>query len=494
MKRLVLFLRTDFGAFVVHEDVDIKLWAVFGVQLFCDLQTQSNRSQPLEDLVNFLGIGLGLFKKAEELYGTLLGVEFDPMRVVQRGYTVLICLHPDRLDYEVEEMGHTSYPNLNKCYLMSQHPILCGILMHTARLMMQEYGIAVETCTKTIRNISHLYNACSTQDLIKARWFDLEHCMTELQGPNLFMSGKPPGKETQNGYGKAFLFAAGAMSLAYTAPDCRDRKGRRGRQLTEEPLKSRKNNPGKVLRKLGPVSLMFEDRFCRAGDRYDLNEDDLQAITERAEVYKDSGKGKHFAGAKPKTKQSKSVAQLLSDLSLGLDQEVVLISFPYISLNMECTKVLWKLEAQLRTKHRELLDAEDMLPSFGVISLHLLARHSDKLWIAADEIHKHIGDRTPAAASGSAGAAWMVDSIRKPLGTAMQEKIRGSPEQRSHDLQEDTSVRVNSAEDSLVFEQQQDARQEPECVEESDGRAVPETTAAAGGKEPQLTPALVPLD
>lgn len=211
--------------------------------------------------------------------------------------------------------------------------------MHTARLMMQEYGIAVETCTKTIRNISHFYDACSTQDLIKTRWFDLEHCMTELQGPNLFMSGKPPGKETQNGYGKAFLFAAGAMSLTYTAPDCRDRKGRRGRQLTEEQLKSRKNNPGKVLRKLGPVSLMFEDRFCRAGDRYDLNEDDLQAITERAEVYKGSGKGKHFAGAEPKAsrpaaKQSKSVAQLLSDLSLGLDQEVVLISFPYISLNM----------------------------------------------------------------------------------------------------------------------------------------------------------------
>lgn len=492
MKCPVLSFKTDSGFVIVHEDVDIKLWAVFGVQLFSDVNVflgQSTRSQPLEDLVEFLGIGLGLFKKAEELYGTLLGMDYDVVRVAQRGYTVLMCLHPDRLDYEIEEMGHTNYPNLNKCNLMSQHPILCGILMHTARLMMQEYGIAVETCTKSIFKVSHVYNACSTQDLIKTRWFDLEHCMTELQGPNLFMSGKPPGKETQNGYGNAFLFAAGAMSLTYTAPDCRDRKGRRGRQLTEEQLKSRKNNPGKVLRKLGPVSLMFEDRFCRAGDRYDLNEDDLKAITERAEVYKGSGKGKQFAGAKPKTsrpvaKQSKSVAQLLSDLSLGLDQEVVLISFPYISLTMECTKVLWKLEAQLRTKHRKLLDAEDMPPSFGVISLHLLARHSDKLWIAADEIHKHIGDRTPAAASGSAGAAWMIDSIREPLGAPIQEKIRGTPEQRSPDLQEDTRVRVNPAEASLAFEQQQDARQEPECDEEGDGRAGPETTAAAGGKEP----------
>lgn len=459
----------------MHEDVDIKLWAVFGVQLFWEVKEmcgESTRSQPLHALKQFLHGGLELFLKAEELYTAILGEKSgqdvggkinDPVKAAQHGYTVITCLLPERVDEEMQEMGHTRYPNLNKCYLMSQHPILCGILLHTARLMMQEYGIAVETCTRSIMKMAHLHNACSAHDLIKSSWFDLEHCMTELQGRNLFMSGKPPAKETENGFGKAFLFAVGAMSLAYTAPDCRDRKGRRGRKLAEEQLKSRKNSQGKVLQKLGPVSLMFEDRFCRAGDRYELNEEDLQAITERAAAYKGGEADKYSRTtnsktSRPGTGKPKSVAQLLADLSLGLDQEVLLISFPYICLNIECTSVILKLEMELRSTHRELLKGEDMAPGFGVIALHLLAGHSDKLWIAADEIHRYVGDdKIPRSTNGCAGVEWQMQSIRQPLRASIQEKIHKSVRERSSKRCKNISAVFGSVKDNLVFEQQQDA-------------------------------------
>lgn len=492
-------MRADFG-YIVHEDVEIKLWAVFGVQIFWEVKEmlgESTQSQPLDALKYFLRGGLGLFQKAEELYTDLFGVKSgqnvgvkinDSVKAAQQGYTVITCLLPERVDEELQEMGHARYPNLNKCYLMSQHPILCGILLHTARLMMQEYGIAVETCTRSIMKMAHFHNACSNHSLIKASWFDLEHCMTELQGRNLFMSGKPPAKDTENGFGKAFLFAVGAMSLAYTAPDCRDRKGRRGRKLAEDQLKSRKNSQGKVLQKLGPVSLMFEDRFCRAGDRYELNEEDLQAITERAAAYTgfetdEYSRTTNSKTSRPGAGKSKSVAQLLGDLSLGLDQEVLLISFPYICLNIECTCVLLQLEMELRSTHRELLDGEDLSPGFGVISLHLLAGHTDKLWIAADEIHRHIGvGTTPGSTNGRAGSEWLMGSIRQPLRASIQEKIRESIRNWSSARYENDSGDFGLVRDNLVFEQQQDAGQAPRCVEDSDGRAPPKTTTVAQGK------------
>lgn len=468
---------------------------------------ENTRSLPLQVLKRFLRGGLGLFQNAEELYTAVLDVDSEqdvggkidnPVKAAQQGYTVLTCLLPERLDEEMQEMGHTSYPNLNKCYLMSQHPILCGVLLHTARLMMQEYGIAVETCTRSIMKMAHFHNACSTHNLIKGSWFDLEHCMTELQGPNIFMSGKPPGKETENGFGKAFLFAVGAMSLAYTAPDCRDRKGRRGRKLPEEPLKSRKNSQGKVLQKLGPVSLMFEDRFCRAGDRYELNEDDLQAITERAAAYKCSRTDKFSRTTKSKTPRPgagkpKSIAQLLADLSLGLDQEVLLISFPYICLNIQCTTVLWKLEMQLRSAHRELLGDYDMAPGFGIVPLHLLAGHSDKLWIAADEIHRYIGDdKTTGSTNGCGGGEWMMQSIRAPLRAIIQGKMRESMRGRSSEHQNHIGGGVGPTKDSLLFEQQH-ARQEPSDVQDSDDREAPERTTAARGKANQSFPEMISL-
>lgn len=497
--------------FLVHEDVDIKLWAVFGVQLFWEVKEmfgESTRSQPLHTLNHFLRGGLELFQKAEELYTIVFGVGSgrdiggkidNPVKAAQQGYLVLTCLLPERVDEEMQEMGHTGYPNLNKCYLMSQHPILCGILLHTARLMMQEYGIAVETCSRSIMKMAHFHNACSTHDLIKASWFDLEHCMTELQGPNLFMSGKPPGKEAENGFGKAFLFAVGAMSLAYTAPDCRDRKGRRGRKLAEELPKSRKNGQAKVLQKLGPVSLMFEDRFCRAGDRYELNEEDLQAITERAAAYKGGGTGKHSRTTNSKTShpgagKPKSVAQLLADLSLGLDQEVVLISFPYICLNIECTRILWKLEMQLRSAHRDLFDGEDIPSSFGTIALHLLAGHSDKLWIAADEIHRYFGDdKTPGSTNGCGAVEWMMQSIREPLRASIQEKVHENIRKRSFQHHKNISGDMDSMKDIHISEKQQDARQQPGCGDDSDCRAALKGTTEAGGKESYSSPDLSPF-
>lgn len=480
----------------MHEDVEIKLWAVFGVQLFWEVKEllgESTQSQPLQNLNDFLRGGLELFEKASDLYTFVLEVNSGEdipgkrdvaVKAAQQGYTVLACLLPERLDEEIQEMGHTSYPNLNKSYLMSQHPILCGILLHTARLMMQQYGIAVETCTRSIMKIAHFYNACSTHDLIKASWFDLEHCMTELQGHNIFMLGKPPGKETGNGFGKAFLFAVGAMSVAYTAPDCREKKGRRGQSLAAEQLKSRKNSQGKVFQKLGPVSLMFEDRFCKVGDRYDLNEEDLQAITERAAAYKDKESQKYRTNTKrtrsrPTAERPKPAAQLLADLSLGLDQEVLLISFPYIGLNIQCTDVIWMLELQLRSTHRELLDREDMPPGFGTIALHLLAGHSDKLWIAADEINKYVGDKTSGSINGCAGINWMMKYIREPLRASVQKKMGVGRREQSFEHQQPTRVGVSPTEDSLIFEQQQDARQGPGCVEDSGGSAAPERTTVA---------------
>lgn len=485
----------------MHEDVDIKLWAVFGVQLFWEVKEflgEIVEPQPLQVLINFLHGGLDLFQKAHELSKSVFSVGSReevggqskvPAKAAQLGHTVLMCLLPERLDEEIQHMGHTSYPNLNKCYLMRRHPILCGIFLHTARLMQQEYGIAVETCTRSIMKMAHLYNACSHYGLIKASWFDLDHCMAELQGPNIFMLGKPPEKKTEDAFAKAYLFASGAVSLAYTAPDCRERMGRRGQKLEEQSrYRTCKSGQGKVLQKLGPVSLMFEDRFCRAGDRYEFNEDDLQAITERAAAYKHNEDCKYGTAANPKTsrpiaKKPKSVAQLLTDLSLGLDQEAPLISFPYICLNIECTNIIWKLEMQLLSIFPELHDSNDLPPGFGSIALHLLTGNCDNLSVAADEIQEYIGDKTPGSTNGGAATKWMMESIREApragIDSKMRESLRkGSFERQKHNNVANTDV-DGHIEDILPYEEGS-LLQEPSGAENSDdGRAFPEKVTSA---------------
>lgn len=483
----------------MHEDIDIKLWAVFGVQLFWEVKElvgEFIEPQPLQVLMTFLHGGLDLFQKSHELYRSILSVnsreEVDdqskgPAKAAQLGHTVLMCLLPERLDEEIQHMGHTSYPNLNKCYLMRRHPILCGILLHTARLMQQEYGIAVETCTRSIMKMAHLYNACSRYGLIKASWFDLDHCMAELQGPNIFMLGKPPEEKMEGAFGKAYLFASGAMSLACTAPDCREKMGRRGQKLGEQ-LRSRKNGQGKVLQKLGPVSLMFEDRFCRAGDRYELNEEDLQAITERAAAYKDSGYCKYRPVANPKTsrpiaRKLKSISELLGDLSLSLDQEALPISFRYICLNIECTNVLWKLEISLLSTHPELHDSGDLPPGFGSIALHLLTGSCDKLWVAASEIHKYVGDKAAGSTNGWAAAKWMMESIREASRAGIDSKMReslprGSFERQKHSIVVNTDV-DGHIEDISLYEEQNPLLEPSGAKNNKDGQTFLEKVTSA---------------
>lgn len=484
----------------MHEDIDIKLWAVFGVQLFWEVQEllgEVIEPQPLQVLTNFLHGGIDLFQKSHELSRSVFSVnsseEVDghskgPAKAAQLGHTVLMCLLPERLDEEIQHMGYTSYPNLNKCYLMRRHPILCGIFLHTARLMQQEYGIAVETCTRSIMKMAHLYNACSHYGFIKASWFDLDYCMAELQGPNIFMLGKPPEKKTEDAFAKAYLFASGAMSLAYTAPDCRQRMGRRGQKL-EEQLRSRKSGgQGKVLQKLGPVSLMFEDRFCRAGDRYELNEEDLQAITERAAAYKHNEDCKYSTATNPKTsrliaKKPKSVAQLLADLSLGLDQEALLISFPYICLNIKCTNIIWKLESQLLSTCPELHDSDDLPPGFGSIALRLLTGNCDRISVVADEIHEYIGDKTLGSTNSWAAAKWMMESIREAPRASIDSKMReslpkGSFERQKHSIVVNTDM-DGHIEDILPYEEET-LLQEPSGTQNSnDGRAFPQIFTSA---------------
>lgn len=442
----------------------------------------ATQAQPVQILDNFLQGGLDLFQKAYGLYTSAIfvdpGEEVDdppngPSKTAQMGHTVLMCLLPQRLDEEIENMGHTSYPNLNKTYLMTHHPILCGILLHAARLMQQECGIIAEKCTRSILKMAHIYNACSSYDLITACWCDLEYCMKELQAPNIFMLGKLPDKKTEDAFGKAFLFAAGSMSLAYTAPDCRERQGRRGQKFGDEHFKFRKKGQGKVLQKLGPVSLMFEDRFCRCGDRYELNEEDLQAITERAAAYKDVENRKTYTATNLKpsrsiAKESKSIAQLLADLSLGLDQEVPLISFPYICLNVECANVILQTERVLLSTYPELCDSDGLTHNFGSLALVLLTGDCGKLWVAAGEIHKYIEGKTPGSTNGSVGLAWMMENIRLAPSAAIAEKMQeymGKRRERSLV----TTINVDRHIEDNVICKQEKAHHMSNSVEEAEG-------------------------
>lgn len=269
--------------------------------------------------------------------------------------------------------------------------------------------------------------------------------------------------------------------------------GRRGRDLADVQLRSRKNNNGKVLQELGPVSLMFEDRFCNAGQRHEINEKDLQATTERAAAYKGSQVEEYDMSARPKSsrlvaRKPKSVAQLLSDLSLGLDQEVLPISFPHICLNIECTSVIWRLEDQLRDTHQMLPGGDIMPPGFGIMALQLLAGLSDKLWVVADEVHKYVRNKAPGSTKGCAAVTWVLENIRDPLRATIQEMVRESMQEQVVDREEHTTTRFGSPRGTTVSDQDENAHQKPSHVDTENARATQVSSIATGCKEGQSIP------
>lgn len=62
----------------MHEDVELKLWAVFGVHMFWEVREmlgEGTKSQPLQVLNKFVHGGLGFsFQKAQHLYKSILKV------------------------------------------------------------------------------------------------------------------------------------------------------------------------------------------------------------------------------------------------------------------------------------------------------------------------------------------------------------------------------------------------------------------------------------
>ncbi|KUI67522.1 hypothetical protein VM1G_03630 [Cytospora mali] len=430
------------GFRVMHEEVDLKLWVVFGVQLFHEINlilTPDEKVGALQTVDKFMRDGCEMFDKAEDFYASIIekshegkldqDEEDSPHLRARAGKTLLACLFPSQVDEDIESSGHHDYPNLNQSYLMSQHPTLCGILLHTGRLVLQERSIAVENYTRSILKMAHFYNACYSEGLIKSRWLDLEYCMKELQGPNLFMTGSPPGK-IQN-YGRAYLLAAGALSLTYAAPDCREGPKLAGYSTRgRHTIKGRRNNCGKTLQKLGKVSMMFEDRFCHTGERYDLNEEDVRAIAEHAAAYKRGDDPDGRSKAQPKTsraviKKTKSLDEILRDLCEGLNHEVPMISFPYISLNNDCSTILWDLETELQFTHHLVFDINTAFYGLGQNAVNLLVNHRSKLWIAAKRINKHTKDSTNGGNDGMAGLLWAFSTVSEPLRDTFPKRIQG---------------------------------------------------------------------
>lgn len=501
---------------VMHEDVDLKLWAVFGVQMFHEVSlilAPEEQVGALHAVDKFLRDGFEMFQKAEEAYfaiynqklheGKLDPVEKDsPQWRANAGKTMISCLFPSQVDDEIESAGHIQYPNFHESYLMSRHPILCGILLHTGRLVMQERGIAVDHSTRSILKMAHFYNACFSESLLDARWLDLEYCMRHLQGPNLFMNGKPPGKIKN--YGKAYLLAAGALSLTYAAPDCRDDPRNGGRSgWGEHTIKGRKNSCGKTLQKLGKVSLMFEDRFCHTGERYDLNEEDVRALAEHAAAYQRGDKDESRSKPQSKTghsvaKKTKSLDEILRDLCRGLDHEVPMITFPYISLNTDCSEILWDLETQVQSTHRLLCDLNTAHLGLGQIAVSFLVNHSSQMSIPAECINKHTKYDTNGGNDGMDALLWVFPTVPKPLrATYPQEvheyfrknlsKTREAIKEKGHRLAKCVDcVHCGSASrlELEVADGKTDGRMLPENVREIIIQIPMQTNATAGGEPP----------
>lgn len=240
----------------------------------------------------------------------------------------------DPLQAERTRLGQ---PTGEKFRLFQWHPLFCGMLLYSFKMLYQEAGIVFVGAWGSVLYSLHLYNALQQENLLAGRWADLD--ILQAIHPELWVGGLP---RTPDEYIKRFCLSMG-YSVVTLAKNRRD-----------QPLRGSKNGP-KGLTEQGSVSLMFKQRFCYGSKQTDMTRADLQTIVDKAkwgantdgdspyDIIKDvrnpsqKGQGHQSHG-------SMSAETLLLKLRFALQGEEPEITFDYFLTHRTCWLLLTNIK------------------------------------------------------------------------------------------------------------------------------------------------------
>lgn len=266
---------------------------------------------------------------------------------------------------EYRKSGIILPSDAQKYYLLTQSPVLAGLVLYHYRTLMYEIGITVANAWGSIAYSHHLYNALQREGLMHVSWPDMDIITSQLGESNFYVGGGD-GAVPKNA---AAYFTKFCLQMGVTAAAFGDPSKRRPGMNIESKAGPRGIKYG------ASVSRMFADRYVRSVSAVQWTSDHVRDILSHSEWVFDTSAdedGTTCVGEKvddpqklKEIRQGKtsvdakgcrvSPEKLVRSLAWALQSESVELAFPYLVIHRFCWKMLravkQECDALLRGKY-----------------------------------------------------------------------------------------------------------------------------------------------
>ncbi|KAL1873478.1 hypothetical protein Daus18300_003841 [Diaporthe australafricana] len=247
---------------------------------------------------------------------------------------------------EYRKMGLPLSPDVQKYYLLTQSPVMAGLVLYHYRSLTYEIGITVANAWGSIAYSHHLYNALQKEGLMQVSWQDMDIITAHLGESSFYM---------------------GVTAVAFGDP----KKRRAGIGLESEA------GP-RGIKSGAPVSTLFAERYVHSGSAVQWTADHVHDIVSHSEWEFESSAEEggiiNYVGEKIDDAQKlKEIRQgkknqnatgrrvppekLIRSLAWALHSESLELAFPYLAVHRFCWKMLRAVKQECDPLLREKFSA-----------------------------------------------------------------------------------------------------------------------------------------
>lgn len=332
-------------------DHNIPLWLCLAGSIYIDTlrELHGQLDKSFTQVINFGRTVENAITAAMEARGRLKAPTWPPQLDLYLKDTARLATFWEKDPIYTLKASHGESPKPNA--LLRRHPLFCGLSMHYISCAFHKLGVDFANAWGSVLYTYQFYHALQHESLLDKendRWDDLD-ILYSSQGRQGFFVGDPPGDGES--YFSNFCICMGSSASNWAGN--RRKPGKPGK-----PVLSKAGPRGMQL--LGPVSMLFRERFGADGPRGMLTVSDVQQILDKSQwmqVRQEDGKmllekADNSRDTKRKgtaTSQSQgddnhtklvSPSQLIKSLCLALHAEVVDITFDYFTLHRYCFSTL----------------------------------------------------------------------------------------------------------------------------------------------------------
>ncbi|KAI8933054.1 hypothetical protein NX059_009700 [Plenodomus lindquistii] len=374
------------GLRTAFETKKIPLWLAFALQLYLDIHNclRDRVDGAFAKLSKAASVARSSIKKSMEFRQELRSDNYPKendavMLALVKEIEMWIICDPHR----AAAKRHKSI-NIPEPYrFFRQHPWLCGLWKYRIQIKLHEISVTFANAWGAVLYCAHLYNAVRSEKLLPHEWRDMELAFA-IQRYSAFFLGSPPGNPED--YLKRYALAAGVSVTNFATSDKKN-----GRKIKGVRQSSR---GGQNLSQQAHLLQTFKERYCGRSQQFDLRAEDITRILQKSEfsyIRNKNNNGVTFSrGKKVKSGFSKlspttkvASPQLLAILRLGIEMEMLELSYDYLALHRFCWRLLRAVRDRCRDRLIEMfgpgcIEKEARLP-FLVKYILASATNSDRL-------------------------------------------------------------------------------------------------------------------